>query len=406
MQIFELHFNPKGKEDRFFDSFVYEPENVSEKNLGSLYMVGELTNALPQNSRFLNNLASVLKREYYRAPLKKSSEESFRDSLKKANEFLEEESRKGNVSWLGNLNFSILNFKNFVLNFTKVGNIKILLVRGKEISDIGENLELQDAGVYPTKIFGSTAAGKLAQNDKLIVLTEDVFSAVSQDENFLKQLAEASNEKELKEVLKTKKQIFSEISGVCFLLVVSKDLESKPATTSLSLRRKRGWPEFSFRKIFFTPHHFLSSLFDFIFFMKSGAGFNPFSKFTLPSFRIRIPKIRIFKIRVPKIKIPKIKFAVIRKKIILVFALVLILAIGLFIFGGEREKELKSSQEKLEIAQSKMMMAENLLILEEKEKAQALFQEAWDTVSPLTEAGMPLRDEAISLQKSIEEHLK
>ncbi|GAI13815.1 unnamed protein product, partial [marine sediment metagenome] len=46
MQVFELHFNPKLKEDQIFDSFVYEPENIYEKNLGSLYVIGELRNAL------------------------------------------------------------------------------------------------------------------------------------------------------------------------------------------------------------------------------------------------------------------------------------------------------------------------------------------------------------------------
>ena len=36
MQIFELHFNPRQKEEETFDSFVFQPENVYEKKLGSL----------------------------------------------------------------------------------------------------------------------------------------------------------------------------------------------------------------------------------------------------------------------------------------------------------------------------------------------------------------------------------
>ena len=62
MQIFELHFNPKLKEEQIFDSFVYEPENVYEKRLGSIYMVAELQNALPQNLKFLDELAKVIKK--------------------------------------------------------------------------------------------------------------------------------------------------------------------------------------------------------------------------------------------------------------------------------------------------------------------------------------------------------
>ncbi len=70
MQIFELHFNPKLKEDQIFDSFVYEPENTYEKNLGSLYIVGELQNALPQNSKFLDDLAKIIKKNYYTFSIK------------------------------------------------------------------------------------------------------------------------------------------------------------------------------------------------------------------------------------------------------------------------------------------------------------------------------------------------
>jgi len=61
MQVFELHFNPRGKEDLIFDSFCYEPENIFERRMGGLYMAGLLKNALPQNARFLDNLARTIK---------------------------------------------------------------------------------------------------------------------------------------------------------------------------------------------------------------------------------------------------------------------------------------------------------------------------------------------------------
>ena len=61
MKIFELHFSSKKQDKYLFDSFVYEPENATERNLGSLYMVGQLTNNLPQNDRFLDNLSSIIK---------------------------------------------------------------------------------------------------------------------------------------------------------------------------------------------------------------------------------------------------------------------------------------------------------------------------------------------------------
>ncbi len=93
MQIFELHFNPKLQEDHFFDSFIYEPENIYEKKLGSLYAVGELKNALPHNSGLLDTLAKNIKKNYY-SLTPKTTEKSISESLKKANEFLGEEVKK------------------------------------------------------------------------------------------------------------------------------------------------------------------------------------------------------------------------------------------------------------------------------------------------------------------------
>jgi len=128
MRVFEFHFNPKAQEDKIFDSFIYEPE---------LYMAGELSQVLPQNSQLLNNLALTIKKAY-------QTHSSLGEVIKKANEFLEKETKAENVSWLGNLNFSVLSFKDYILNFTKVGNIKILLQREGELLDIGQNLEFQD----------------------------------------------------------------------------------------------------------------------------------------------------------------------------------------------------------------------------------------------------------------------
>ncbi len=154
MQIFELHFNPKLKPEQIFDSFVYEPESSYEKKLGNLYIVGELEKALDSNSKFLDNLAQNVKKNYYTLAIK-SQEKALSHSSKKTNEFLAEEVKKENVNWLGNLNFAILSLNNFNLNFTKTGNIKILLIRQGQIIDISKNLDLEEIDPYPLKIFFS-----------------------------------------------------------------------------------------------------------------------------------------------------------------------------------------------------------------------------------------------------------
>lgn len=325
MKVFELHFNPKKREDRIFDSFVFEPEKTEEAGLGNLYVVGELIKILPRNSGFLDNLASTIKQEYY-------DRASFPDALKKAGNLLAEETKNGNVEWLGNLNLAVLNFKDTILNFSKAGDIKILLLREGEILDIGQNLELQENESYAFKVLGNMASGRLLTDDKILILTKEVFSALSQNEEFLNRLNKACNEKELKKTLKEAESIFSKISGICLLLMVS-----ETGTNSFRM-----------------PRFFFLSFFN---------------------------------------------------KIVLIFILLLVLATSFLIFGGEKEKKIEKTDQKIEQARAKIKMAENFLIFKQEEKAQALFQEAWDLLSPLVESDSPHKKEAAHLQESLQQYL-
>ena len=58
MKILEFYFNPKTKGDRFFDTLIEEPKQSS---LGNLYIIGELTNALPQQAKFLTRTSTAIK---------------------------------------------------------------------------------------------------------------------------------------------------------------------------------------------------------------------------------------------------------------------------------------------------------------------------------------------------------
>jgi hypothetical protein len=128
----------------------------------------------------------------------------------------------------------------------------------------------------------------------------------------------------------------------------------------------------------------------------------------------KIPKVNIPKVTRPNLpslpRLPKISFRVVRKKIILVVGLILVLLAFYYIFQGERSQELRDAQMKLTEAQSKAMLAESLLILKEddraKAQAKALLEETLQILSPLTKRGSPLRQEALSLQNSVEQYLK
>lgn len=320
MKVFELHFNARGGRDNILDSFVYEPENSQEIQMGSLCMAGELTRALPQNGSFLDSISNAIKNEFY-------TKADFSEALKGANNFLDKEAKSGNVNWLGNLNFAVINIKSSILNFTKVGNIKILLLRDGEVLDISQNLELQDQEPYPLKVFSNIASGKLSAQDKILILTQEIFSAISKNETIFGQLSQFTKENELKNIFKLNKDAISEISGICLLISGG----SVPSTATF-----------------------------------------PDIRFALHGFPKRIFLIAIF---------------------------ILIIASAYFLFFGEKEEQLDLTQEKLGQARSKIMMAENFIILKKEEKAQALFQEAWGILQSVK------TKEALSLQESIKKYI-
>ena len=383
MQIFELHFNPKLKEDQIFDSFVYEPENIYEKKLGSLYAVGELRNVLPQNLKLLDDIAKSIKKNYYTFS-QKFPEKALSQSLKKTNEYLAEKVKKENVSWLGNLNFAVFSLKDFNLIFTKTGDIKILLLRAGQIIDIGKNLDLREIEPYPLKIFLNVVSGKLFQDDKILVLTKEIFEFFIQ-QNLLAKIAQTENidSKKIKEILPSSfftKGEGSKVSGICLLSVVKTEPTKKHGAILFQSEKK-----FSFPKIRF-----------------------PF----------KLPKI-IKKPSSPKIKLPKIKIPTlgpiieklrpktnIKKRLILILVLAFVLLLGFLIFKqavGRKENEIKNSLVEI---QEKINQAESFLIFKNEEEANTLFKEAWKEILPLSETKTSNISDIIDLKQSIEENLE
>jgi len=346
MKVFELHFNQKKKNEEIFDSFVFEPETPSEKPMGNLYMIGEFAKILPQNSRFLNNLSKTIKEEYYQKG-------ELGEALKKANEFLDKEARSGNVNWLGNLHFTVLSLisqkNSWKINLSSTGETKVLLSREGDLLDIGHNLEMRETEPYPLKIFGNIVTGKVASNDKLILLTKNVFSLLSKKGNFLNQIKNISDEKELKKLLNLNKKLLSETAGICLLLLI-------PPEANISYKQPAR------QKI-------------------TGS---------------KIPAVRF---PTPAFKYP---FADIIKKrsVRLIIAFLLVLLAGSLIFNvqqKEQEKQEKTQTieqlELLELAEAKIDEAENRIsILQDTEGASKLLLEAQNIIAEIGEEAEYLRE--------------
>ncbi len=386
MQVFEFYFNPpkqselaSGQADLIFDSFCYEPENIYEKRVGSLYMVGVLKNVLPQHFRFLDNLARVIKGEYY-SPKLHSQEKSLRESLRQANEFLEKIAKSGNVSWLGNLSFATLSLRNFELNFTKVGDLKVFLLREGQVIDIDRKLRFQEIEPYPLKIFGNIISGKLAENDIILVLTKEVFDFF-QGQNLLDEIAKIIPPHQnfgagLKEIFDSKRSELSKISGICLLILLSKEILAK--------RREAISPQpekFSLKQFFSPALNFIKKL---------------IKKPSLPP--LKVPRLKLPHPTFPKPTFPKITiptFPKLRKNLIVILVLIFFLALGAFIFQKEKEQQLKEYQVTLNQIQEKVDQAENFLILKETspeavQEANSLLRETWEEISLLTKIASTL----------------
>ncbi|MDD5221146.1 MAG: hypothetical protein PHV47_00850 [Candidatus Pacebacteria bacterium] len=178
MQVFEYKFNTNIDKDIKLKIFSFRPDS-SKLHLGEILILAEEINYLPTDQNLLENLAETIKEEFY-SDRNRSSEIAFKESLKKANLFLSERSKSGDVNWLGNLNIAVLNFGNFLLNYTKAGTIRILLSRSDELKDLGQDIDNHGMG-STIRFFSNMSSGRLVLNDKIILCTQQLFEQLYDD---------------------------------------------------------------------------------------------------------------------------------------------------------------------------------------------------------------------------------
>ena len=399
MKVFEFHFNPPKKQakepDLVFDTFCFEPENAYEKRLGGLYLVGLLKNVLPQNVHFLNNLSQHIKEKYYRLS-SHDPEKALKDSLKSANEYLEEKAKRGDVSWLGNINLVILALKNFELNFTKVGNGKIYLLRNGGVIDIEKGLEFEGIEPYPLKTFGNIVSGKLAENDAILVLTKEI-ADFFRSRGIINKIAAIlpSEEKKLGEAIKGGGEELAKIPGACLLVVLIKEeFSGKKEIFTEKLPIKK----FSFEAVLRTTSASFKKL---ILSLPKKTRFLRFPTLKFSRFsRVRLPSVKM------SAKIAGFKFSALAltKKQISIFLLIVILLLGYFISQFNSSRQVKDSQKKLDIIEETISEAENLMLLKDLNapavsQANSILKENYEEISGLARA-------SANLPESFKENLR
>ena len=357
MKVLELHFNPKAKKDVILDTFYYEPENAREKKSGYLLLAGELTNALPSHNRFLKNLAHFIKVKFYSFEVHRP-ETCLKRTLKQANQFLEKITKQGDVGWISNLNFAILNLHSkYKLNFTKNGDIEIFLVRAGKVLDIGKNLKIEEIEPYPLKIFFNIGSGRLEPEDKILIMSKQV-AQVFLNQGIIEKigLLDCLDEKKINQILN---QVKKDIIGIC--LLVSLEKKQKKQVEKRSVIR-------------FSP---------------------VFPKFNYPA---RLQAI-IQRFLTSWILIKKKK----NVNLVLIFCFLLVLGWLLGIIKENQKTGL--IKQKLETAQEKIDEAGALLILKQNERANDLFLSALEQIKPFIKINGPLENEIIQMAKNIEVNL-
>ncbi len=220
-KVFEFHFNPlspKDKKTTVFDTFCFLPKTFFEKKQGHLYIVAEVKAQTNQNEVIIDYLAETIKKYFYQKPIF-SSHDPFQLGLNQANDFLNQEVLQNDRSFLSNLHFaSIAVGPKCNIKVSKIGNIKIILLRGQEAFDIGSNFTIERV---TDKIFPDVIEGNLQKGDRLLMATPEVFQSF-QAEKIIEQLSLCLNPKLVKQIFKEKKKIVREFSGACLLAFVKK----------------------------------------------------------------------------------------------------------------------------------------------------------------------------------------
>jgi len=336
MQTFEFHFAPGGKEDKNFDTFLWEPKSAAEKKLGSLNMVGSASDTTPTNKEIIGKIAEVFKESYYSGEIKTPGR-SLSLAAKKVNQYLADQVKKENVSWLGNLEYGVLTLKDYDINFTKTGDLKLILLRAGQIVNIGKDLEMQEIEPYPLKIFFNVVSGKLAEGDKLLIMTKDVYESMKKKE-ILPQIARMNNVT-FESIEKLTADI--KMKGACLLISFAKEQKDQETKKATIVEKKEKRPAF---KINWKPS-FLT-------------------KIKLPKIKKDLKDKLKVSIKPKGQTIEKFKKSFLpRKNIIAIISLIIVLLFGLYFFGAKPNKEERETRAALENIEAQLENADSNNIL-------------------------------------------
>jgi len=218
------------------------------------------------------------------------------------------------------------------------------------VVDLGKNIGDSSRG---SEVFGSIVSGLAFPQDKLLILTKDIYEALRKDQAF-SDLGVLAQEKQFREFLQKKNKILSRLSGILFVFLAE---EFVSQASRLSFLRKH-------------------------------------------MFSFRLPKLRFSFSQFLRLQIPAFK-----QKIMLIGVLVIVVLGGFLLFQGERKELAKRVQTVVLQIQVIQKEAQDALELSDQRSANILLQEAWKKASSHTGSKEPSREIFIALQKELEQQL-
>ncbi len=154
------------------ETFVYEPANPEEENLGNLYIIGCIKTKKNELDFLPNLIASMAKREFYSLKAK-DPEISFENTLKKINASLLDLSKQ-HKNLKNHISFCIINTAKNKMQFSQIGENLIFLLRGNSLININQEKQQKNS-------FSSIVSGEIKPKDKFILTTAGFLKTLPKD---------------------------------------------------------------------------------------------------------------------------------------------------------------------------------------------------------------------------------
>ncbi len=162
----------------FIKAFQYEPENVGQSGLGTLFGIFIIDHYSYQSQYIVNFLVSALKKAYY-ANQKRSPVEALEGALHRVNLGLAELVKQNNTDWLGHFHAIVGVTERHELHFSAAGQAKLFLLRRDCLTEISEGLASEEAVEHPLKTFTDISSGRLEAEDCLVATTPALLEIVT-----------------------------------------------------------------------------------------------------------------------------------------------------------------------------------------------------------------------------------